>query len=79
MVDRFVIYRDDYGTSKTEWAGAAEYTVRGWFKKETHHAPVTHASTAEEVFAWLLKKYPSAVIAYDPAVSRRYSEPRKET
>jgi hypothetical protein len=64
---RFVIYRDAYG-----WEGAIEFTTGRWFKK-TKHAPVTHAKTAEEVFAWLYARYPDRVIAHDPAVSERYN------
>jgi hypothetical protein len=64
---RFVIYQDNYG-----WNGAVEFTTGRWLFKKTQHAPVTHADTPEEVFSWLMDKYPDSVIAYDPAVTQRY-------
>lgn len=64
---RMVIYKDKYG-----WDGAAEFTLGRWPFKKVNHAPVFHASTPEEVFAWLLQRYPHRVIAYDPSVSERY-------
>jgi hypothetical protein len=64
---RMVIYREH-----SNWGGAVEYKS-GWgpFKK-IDHAPITHADSAAEVFAWLLERYPDRVIAYDPSVSERY-------
>lgn len=69
MVNRFVVYQP-LGSS---WNGAVEITTGWWLFKKTQHAPVISGETAEEVFAFLQKTYPNSVIAYDPAVSERYS------
>jgi hypothetical protein len=67
MTDRFVIYQDAYG-----WSGAVEFSTGRWPFKTIRHAPVTHAETAEQVFAWLHAQYPDRVIALDPSVTERY-------
>lgn len=69
MKTKFVIYRDKYG-----WEGAGEFKTGRWPFRKIQHAPVTHAGTAEEVFAWLFKKYPGHVIAYEPSLTERYTE-----
>lgn len=70
MGSRLVIYQDEFS-----WSGAAEFTVGRWPFKKVQHAPITHADSAEEVFTWLLARYPYSVIIYDPAVTQRYASP----
>ena len=72
MSRRMVIYQDDYG-----WEGAGEFIVGRWPFRKVQHAPVTHADSAGEVFSWLLARYPDREIAYDPAVSERYTTKEK--
>jgi hypothetical protein len=67
--NRFVIFHDNNG-----WMGAVEFEIGRWPFKKIKHAPVTHADSADEVFAWLMAEYPDREIAYDPAVSQRYTE-----
>jgi hypothetical protein len=66
---RMVIYQDEF-----YWNGAVEFTQGRWPFKKVQHAPVTHANSAQEVFAWLLERYPDYVIALDPDVSLRYGK-----
>ena len=69
MSDRLVIYQS--GTR--DWEGAVECETGRWPFKTVRHAPITHADTPELVFAWLRARYPHRVIAYDPAVTERYT------
>ena len=68
-MNRFVIYRIG-----KRWEGAVEYPMGRWPFKRVQHAPVTHAATAEAVFAWLLERYPDREICLDPAVTERYKD-----
>ena len=70
-MNRFVIFQGDYG-----WVGAVEFTLGRWPFRKVGHAPVTSGKTADEVFSWLLARYPDRVIALDPAVSERYQRTR---
>jgi hypothetical protein len=70
-IGRLVIYKEG-----RTWYGAGEFTLGLWPFQRIEHAPITHADTAEEVFAWLRNGYPHRIIAYDPSVTKRYSEDR---
>lgn len=67
MKMKMVIYHD--GIS---WVGAGEFLTGRWPFRKVNHAPVTHAYSAQEVFSWLLNKYPDRVISLEPSLSQYY-------